>query len=83
MPRPAIVDFSFLSEDVRRQREIAEQALAEAKRVDELLKETTEPKIKEGLEKTKKTLLDVASGLAVNATSTSTATVTVLGAVTK
>jgi uncharacterized membrane protein YgaE (UPF0421/DUF939 family) len=69
----AFVDFSFLSEDVRRQREIAEQALEEAKRVDALLKDTTDPKLKGELEKTRETLLNVARGLAVNATSTSSA----------
>jgi len=73
-------DFSFLSEDVRRQREFAEQALEEAKRVDALLKDTTDPKLQLGLENTKKVLLDLARNLTANATSTSSAaTITFTG----
>jgi hypothetical protein len=76
-------DFSFLNDDLRRQREIAREALEAAKRIDELLKVTTtiELSSKEKLEDAKKTLLSVASQLAENATHTSSlATITFSGA---
>lgn len=74
-------DLSFLRDDLQRQREIAEQALGEAKRIDEILRTSDDPKAKEELEKVKAVFIDIARGLAANATSTSTAaTVTVFGA---
>jgi hypothetical protein len=76
-------DLTFLSEDIRRQREIAQAALEEAKNIDALLRETEQidSAVKDRLERTKQTLLRVAKGLATNAASTSSAaTITVLGA---
>ena len=79
-------DFSFLNEDVRRQREIAQEAWEEAKKIDALLKDTTNvslaanPDLKVTLESTKNTLLKVAGDLVTNAISTSSATITFLGA---
>lgn len=72
---PSSADFSFLSDDVRRQRELAQEALDEAKRLSELLngKTTMDPELKKNLEKTKDRLLNVARSLAVNAASTSSA----------
>jgi hypothetical protein len=72
---PSSADFSFLSDDVRRQRELAQEALDEAKRLSELLngKRTLDPDLKENLEKTKDRLLSVARNLAANAASTSSA----------
>ena len=75
-----VTDLNFLREDLRRQRQIAEQALEEAKRIDLALEATSDRAAREGLEKAKAALIDIARGLAANATSTSTAaTVTVLG----
>ena len=82
-----MTDFSFLTEDVRRQREIAQEALEQARKIDALLKDTTNVSlatnatVKETLESTKKTLLKVAEDLATNVISTSSAaTITLLGA---
>ena len=73
-------DFTFLTEDVRRQREIAERTLDEAKKLNALLSESSmDPKIKAELEKTKETLINLARGLAVNATSTSSSAAITLG----
>lgn len=75
-----VTDLNFLREDLRRQRQIAEQALEEAKRINSALEATSDRAAREGLEKAKAALIDIARGLAANATSTSTAaTVTVLG----
>jgi hypothetical protein len=74
-----MTDFSFLMEDVRRQREIAREALEQARKIDALLKEptnvslATNPDLKETLERSKKTLLKVAEDLATNVISTSSA----------
>jgi hypothetical protein len=72
---PSSADFTFLSDDVRRQRELAQEALDEAKRLSKLLngKSTIDPELKENLEKTKDRLLNVARSLAANAASTSSA----------
>ena len=82
-----MTDFSFLIDDVRRQREIAQEALEQARKIDALLREATNTSlatnssVKETLENTKKTLLKVADDLAANAISTSSAaTITFLGA---
>jgi hypothetical protein len=81
-----MTDFSFLTEDVRRQREIGQEALEQARKIDALLREptnvslATNAALKETLESTKKTLLKVADDLATNAISTSSATITFLGA---
>jgi hypothetical protein len=82
-----MTDFSFLIDDVRRQREIAQEALEQARKIDALLREATNASlatntsVKETLENTKKTLLKVADDLAANAISTSSAaTITFLGA---
>jgi uncharacterized protein with PhoU and TrkA domain len=82
-----MTDFSFLIDDVRRQREIAQEALEQARKIDALLREATNASlatntsVKETLENTKKTLLKVADDSAANAISTSSAaTITFLGA---
>jgi hypothetical protein len=73
MPVPA-QDFSFLSEDIKRQQEIAQE---EAKRLETLLNESTTPaELKPKLEQTKNSLLRVARGLAANATHTSSSAIT-------
>jgi hypothetical protein len=72
-------DFSFLSEDIKRQREIAEEALAEAKRLDSVIASSSnDPVLTEQLSKAKEKLLQIAGGLAANASHTSlAATVTI------
>jgi Skp family chaperone for outer membrane proteins len=64
------VDFGFLFQDVKRQRELAQQALDEAKRIDELLKN---PEIanREHLEEARRKWLEMARALAENANTTS------------
>ncbi len=66
--------FSFLSEDLRRQQELAQSALEEAERIDRLLKEgaISDLRAKESLEHARSALLKVARGLASNVSSTST-----------
>jgi hypothetical protein len=62
-----------LTESVRRQREIAQEALAEAREIDGLLQtgNVTDPVVRQKLEKTKSMALKVARDLAANATATS------------
>ena len=74
-------DLSFLSDDLQRQREVAREALEEAKKIDQLLKhENIDPSIKTTLEDAKKSLLKVASDLAANVTHTSSAaTISIVG----
>jgi hypothetical protein len=66
--------FDFLSEDVKKQREIAEKAFAEAKELDELLKRQPSnediEKLKSKMEQAKRVLLEVSRELASNATHT-------------
>jgi hypothetical protein len=60
-----------LTESARRQREIAQEALDEAKEIDALLRDVKDRKIRERLEKRKTGVLKVARELVANATSTS------------
>jgi hypothetical protein len=57
-------DLNFLKEDLRRQREIAEEGLREAKKNDLALGATQDPKAKELLENAKETFINIARGLA-------------------
>jgi len=70
---PPAAALTFLSEDIRRQQEMAQEALNEAKRVDDLLrKDATRPEdLKKGLEETRRVLIGLARGLAANSTITS------------
>jgi hypothetical protein len=72
MPDPK-VDFKFITEDVTRQRELAQEALAEAKRLDEEIQTEEDEPRKRRLEEAKKKWLSVALSLANNAAATSTA----------
>ena len=65
------VDFRFLFEDVKRQRELAQQALDEAKRIDAFLKENPEIGHRDELEAAKAKWLEMARALAENANTTS------------
>src|SRR5215471_11428281 len=66
-------DLRFLTEDIKRQQEIAQKALDEARTVDSLLKESDVPAtLKPKLEHTRDSLLRLARDLAANATHTST-----------
>jgi hypothetical protein len=65
------VNFGFLSHDVKRQRELAQQALDEAKRLDKLLTDEPDHPRKPQLEDAKKKWLEMARDLAENANTTS------------
>jgi hypothetical protein len=63
---------TFLSEDIRKQREIAQKALDDAKEIDGLLKRGIEDaQARQALERAKSGLIGVARDLAINATNTS------------
>jgi hypothetical protein len=71
-------DMTFLSVDVKRQQEIAQEVSEEAERLDTLIRESIiPPDLKPKLEQTKDSLLRVARGLAANATSMSTSAIIV------
>ena len=66
-------DLTFLSVDIKRQQEIAQEVSEEAERLDTLLTETTiSPELKPKLEEIKDSLQRVARGLARNAAALST-----------
>ena len=65
-----VANFGFLLQDVKRQRELAQQALDEAKRIDETLK--ANPDNREQLEAARNKWLEMARALAENANATST-----------
>jgi len=67
-----MADFSFLTKDIARQRELAQQALEEAKRIDSLLQNPNVQNRQE-LEQAKQKWLDLAKSLAENITVTSNA----------
>jgi len=63
---------TFLTDDVRKQREIAQKALEDARQIDGLLKKGIEDaQAREALERAKSGLVGVARELAANATNTS------------
>jgi len=67
---------TFLTEDVRRQREIAQKALEDARTIDGLLKRGIEDaQAREALERAKNGLVGVARELAANAANTSTSAI--------
>lgn len=66
-------DFGFLLQDVRRQRELAQEALGEAKRIDGLLQANPDIPNRDELEATKQKWLKMARELADNASTTSQA----------
>jgi len=70
---PPAAALTFLSEDIRRQQELAQEALNEAKRVDNLLKKDgAQPEdLKKDLEETRRVLIGLARGLAANSKKTS------------
>jgi hypothetical protein len=73
-------DLSFLSADIKRQQEIAQRALDEAKRLDELVAQATSEELRHKLKQSRDSMLSLARDLAINATSTSTAaTITIVG----
>lgn len=73
------LDLTFITQDVTRQRELARQALEEAKRLDELMK-TAGGDEKSRLEDAKRKWLEMARALAENATSTSVSGTSALSA---
>ena len=81
-------DLKFLSLDIKRQQEIAQQALDEAKKLDSVLSSeaATSPdakELKEKLQEAKEMLLRVARELAVNANTTSSNAITVVSSLAK
>lgn len=66
------INFSFLSDAVQRQRELAQKALDEAKRLDGLIATESDSGKKQLLEKEQKKWLDFARSLAVSANTTAT-----------
>ena len=76
------IDWSFLTKDMDRQRQLAQEALDEAKRIDEILKSMPEGDARVELEKTRAKFLDLARSLAKNVTITSDAANTSLSVVT-
>jgi hypothetical protein len=64
-------DISELAGVIRKQREIAQDALDEAKKIDELLKAETDPKKKQDLERMKKGVVTIARHLVENTQATS------------
>jgi hypothetical protein len=66
-------DLAFLLRDVRRQRELAQQALDEAKRIDEILKVAPATPNRDELVASKQKWLEMARELAENANTTSQA----------
>lgn len=70
----ATKDFTFLSDDLRRQTEIAEEALQQARKIDATLKNlpaNADPQLVNELEESKKNFLRVAQQLAANTSVTS------------
>jgi len=78
-------DISFLSRDLKRQQEIAQEALDEAKRLDEVLSDPKlAPEVRQKLEQAKVKFVRIARDLAANATHTSSeAIITVTGSTKK
>jgi hypothetical protein len=77
-------DFSFLTDDLKRQQEIAQEALNEAKRLDAVLNDAkVPPELKPELERAKASFLRVARELAANANTTSTSAITLIGSTAK
>jgi hypothetical protein len=64
-------NITLLTESVRRQREIAQEAIDEAREINEILLTVDNPELKGRLEKAKDRALKVARDLVANATSTS------------
>jgi len=73
------VNFGFLFQDVKRQRELAQRALDEAKGIEETLK--TNPGNREELEAARDKWLQLARELAENANATSTAASTTISTI--
>jgi hypothetical protein len=81
-------DLKFLSLDIKRQQEIAQKALDEAKKLDIVLSNAAAgspdaKELKEKLQEAKETLLQVARELAVNANTTSSSAITVVSSLAK
>jgi hypothetical protein len=73
MPEQTL-DFGFVARDVNRQREIAQDALTEAKRIDALLQDPNlDVQHRNQLEEAKQKWLSIARELADNIVTTSTA----------
>lgn len=79
-------DLTALTESVRKQREIAQEALEQAKQIEDVLKTTSDPKTKEALEKIKASTLKITRDLVDSVSTTSSAvthTITFIGELVK
>ena len=81
-------DLKFLSLDIKRQQEIAQRALDEAKKLDTVLSSTAATsadaqELREKLKDAKETLLRVARDLAANANTTSSGAITIVSSLAK
>jgi hypothetical protein len=77
-------DLGFLSEDLKRQQEIAQEALDEAKRLDTLVNDPqVAPEVRQELERAKITFVRIARELAANTATTSSSAITVIGSTKK
>ncbi|MGA2126170.1 MAG: hypothetical protein ABSG76_08455 [Xanthobacteraceae bacterium] len=72
-------DLTFLSESVRKQREIAQEALDQARQIDELIKISPDPETRAALEKIKAGALKITRELVANVTHTSSAVSSTIG----
>ena len=79
---PIKYDFSFLDRDIERQRQLARDAIARGKELDELIEKAEEGPEKQALVTARKGLLDLAGQLADNASLTSSTAITVIGTAT-
>lgn len=74
---------NLLVEDVRRQKEIAQEALNEAKQIDDLIKHLDDSELKAKLELRKAGVLKIARELVANAATTSSSVATTLDTITQ
>jgi len=71
-----------VSRDLKRQEEIAQEALDEAKRLDEVLKDpNVAPEVRRELEQAKIKFVRIARDLAANTTHTSSEAITVISSI--
>ena len=78
MPKP---DFSFLTYDVERQRELARKAISNAKELDKIIETIIDDSAKQALIDARDGYLDLARRLAENANTTSATATTVMSGI--
>ncbi len=69
----------LLTQDIKRQKDVAEEALRKAQELDRVLQDpNTDQRAKDQLQQARNTLLEIARSLAANTTSTSSAAVEII-----